>query len=519
MSSPVVDTSAGRLRGSTSESGIHRFVGVPYGEPTGGERRFEPPQRRAPWSGVRDATQYGPICPQLGALVDPAQSDARVIGEVRYLPQSEDCLVLNVWTPGLGDGVRRPVLLWLHGRGFSAGAGSEVWYDGANLAKRGDVVVVTVNHRLNAFGYLHLADHLGDEFDGSGVVGLLDVVLALEWVRDNAAAFGGDAGNVTIFGESGGGAKVSTMLALPAAKGLFHRAVVQSGPGLRAVERDAARAFTERLLAALEIPAKDARKLQQVAPQALLDAIAKLPPGKPGTGPFLLGSPAMFQLSPVVDGVHLPQHPFHPTAAPAGAAVPLMIGTNLDESAMFVAADPKRRKLSEADLVRRLGPMLGDKLDRVLSTYKRTRPDATPWDLFIAITTEPTRIMSMRLAERKAEGGTAPAYMYLFTWASDFMGGLFKSSHALEIPFVFDNVEGAPITGSRPDRGALAELMSETWLAFARNGDPNHAGLPSWRPYTKQRRDTMILDVPPRAEQAPRQEEIDAWRDIEVRRV
>jgi para-nitrobenzyl esterase len=227
----------------------------------------------------------------------------------------------------------------------------------------------------------------------------------------------------------------------------------------------------------------------------------------------------MFQLSPVVDGVHLPVHPFHPTAAPAGAAVPLMIGTNLDESAMFVAADPKRRKLSEPDLVRRLTPMLGDKLDRVLSTYQRTRPDATPWDLFIAITTEPTRIMSMRLAERKAEGGTAPAFMYLFTWATDFLGGLFKSSHALEIPFVFDNVEGAPITGARPDRGALAQLMSETWLAFARSGDPNHAGLPAWKPYTRAQRDTMILDVPPRADQAPRQEEIDAWRDIEVRRL
>ena len=196
-----------------------------------------------------------------------------------------------------------------------------------------------------------------------------------------------------------------------------------------------------------------------------------------------------------------------------------MIGTNFDESAMFVAADPKRRRLSEEDLVRRLGPMLGDKLERVLSTYRRTRPGATPWDLFIAITTEPTRIMSMRLAERKAEGGTAPVFMYLFSWASDFMGGLFKSAHALEIPFVFDNVEGVPITGDRPDKAALAEIMSQTWLAFARNGDPNHPALPAWRPYTRERRDTMILDVPPRAEQAPRQEEIDAWQGIEVRRL
>ncbi|HTO54070.1 MAG TPA: carboxylesterase/lipase family protein [Myxococcota bacterium] len=517
MSEPIVETSAGKLRG-TSQRGIHRFAGVPYGEPTGGERRFRPPQARAPWAGVRDALDFGPICPQLGSLVDPAQSDARTVGSVRYLPQSEDCLVLNVWTPGLSDGRRRPVMVWLHGRGFSAGAGSESMYDGANLARRGDVVVITVNHRLNAFGYLHLADLLGEDFSGSGVAGLLDVVVALEWVRDNAAAFGGDPGNVTLFGESGGGVKVSTMLALPAAKGLFQRAIVQSGPGLRGVERATAQAFTERLLAALEIPAADARKLQQLAPQQILDAVARMPAGARGSGPFLLGANAMFQLSPVVDGSHFPVHPFHPTAAPSGAQVPLLVGTNFDEAALFVAADPKRRRLSEDELRKRLVPMLGDKLERVLGTYQRTRPEATPWDLYIAIATEPTRIMSIRLAERKSEVGAAPAYMYLFSWASDFMGGLFKSAHALEIPFVFDNAESVPLTGSRADRAQLAELMTATWLAFARTGDPNHAAIPHWRPYTKERRDTMILDVPCRAEQAPRQEELDAWRGIELRR-
>jgi para-nitrobenzyl esterase len=517
MSEPVVESSAGRLRGTT-QNGIHRFAGVPYGESTGGERRFKRPQARAPWSGVRDATDFGPICPQLGSLVDPAQSDEKTVGAVRYLPQSEDCLVLNVWTPGLNDGRRRPVMVWLHGRGFSAGAGSESMYDGANLARRGDAVVITVNHRLNAFGYLHLADILGEEFSGSGVTGLLDVVLALEWVRDNAAVFGGDPGNVTLFGESGGGVKVSTMLALPAAKGLFHRAVVQSGPGVRGVERATAQAFTEKLLSALEIPVADARKLQQLPPQQILDAVIRMPAGPRGGGPFLLGTNALFSLSPVVDGSHFPVHPFHPEAAPSGRDVPLMIGTNLDEAALFVAADPKRRRLNEEDLRKRLVPMLGDKLERVLGTYQRTRPEATPWDLFIAIATEPSRIMSIRIAERKAEAAGAPAYMYLFTWQSDFMGGLFKAAHALEIPFVFDNAENVPLTGARADKRQLADLVSETWLAFARSGDPNHAGIPSWRPYSKERRDTMILDVPCRAEQGPRQEELDAWRGIELRR-
>src|SRR5262245_44268023 len=276
MGETLVETRAGKLRGTTQD-GIHRFAGIPYGAPTGGERRFLPPLPAAPWSGVRDATGFGPICPQQGSLVDPALSDAKVIGEVRYLPQSEDCLVLNVWTPALRDGVRRPVRVGLHGRGFLAGAGSEPLYDGAALARRGDAVIITINHRLNAFGFLHLTDALGEEFAGSGLAGLFDVVLALEWVRDNVESFGGDPNNVTIFGESGGGAKVSTMLAIPAARALFHRAVIQSGPGLTGVERTAAHEFTEQLLAKLEIPVQDARKLQLLPPERIFKAVNGLP--------------------------------------------------------------------------------------------------------------------------------------------------------------------------------------------------------------------------------------------------
>ncbi|MGZ4703614.1 MAG: carboxylesterase/lipase family protein [Acidimicrobiales bacterium] len=499
MSETWVETTAGPIRGELTE-GVHTFRGVPYGGPTGGLGRWRPPVPPAPWSEVRDATTFGPSCPQ------PA---ARPAGWAPEAVESEDCLVLNVWSAGL-DGDHRPVMVWFHGGEFAIGSGSWAVYDGAHLARRGDAVVLTVNHRLGALGYLHLGELLGGEYASSGNVGMLDLVAALEWVRDNIARFGGDAGNVTIFGESGGGAKVSTLLAMPSAAGLFHRAVVQSGPslGVRTVEQatdDAA-----KLLAELGLSVDGSADLREVPAEQIVAAQIAVSPGG-GTG---------IGFSPVLDGVVVTDHPGSALRRGAAPDVPMLIGCTRDEATLFLAGDPAFTdpgRLDQAALERRLDRYgLGEDRDRVLAAYRRSHPDDSLLDIYIAIVSDQMmRVPSIKMAELKEAGGQAPVFMYLFEWAA----GPLRSAHGFELPFVFDNV-GGDVLDATPGRVRLAAEMSEAWLAFTRSGDPGHDAIPDWPAYDLDQRATMIFDRGgSRLEHDPRAADRLAWDGMAVRSI
>jgi para-nitrobenzyl esterase len=502
---PIARTKLGRVRGATVD-GIHAFKGLRYGAPPVGELRFRPPQPAAAWKDVADATRFGAPCIQMatGASANPTTELSKQLATVfttstEMKIASEDCLFLNVWTPGVGDGAKRPVMVWLHGGGFAYGSGSWPVYDGHNLAKKGDVVVVTVNHRLNVFGYLHLGALAGKRYAQSGNAGMLDLVTALEWVRDNAAAFGGDAGNVTIFGESGGGVKVSTLMAMPAARGLFHRAVVQSGPGLRGVERDAATQLATSVLDELDVAADDAQALAQVPAEKVLAAAF--------AATASAGPAGAMRLAPVVDGAVLPRHPFEPDAPRETADVPMLVGWNKDEMTLFNAAEPWFGRLTEEELPKRVADVAGgeEKGAALLGALRELRPGYSPTYLLSgAISASRMFLGSVVLAERKAAQGAAPAYVYELVWETPVGDGIFKSPHTLEIPFVFANVDKAlPLTGAGPEAKTLERLMSDAWIAFARTGDPNTPELPDWPAYDATRRATMVFDTTPRVVDDP----------------
>jgi para-nitrobenzyl esterase len=499
----IVETTTGKIRGITIQ-GIKTFVGIPYGDTTAGENRFMPPKKPKPWGGVRDALIFGPRVPQRDTTSDI------VAVPIDWFNQSgrfgEDCLVLNVWTPGVNDGRKRPVMFWLHGGGFHQGSGMQTYYDGKALCRRGDVVVVTSNHRLASLGYLYLAELGGPDYAQTGNVGMLDIVAALEWVRDNIATFGGDPNNVMVFGCSGGGAKTSTLHAMPSAKGLFHRAIIQSGPGLKARTREEATKSAEQLLTALGIDKTRIRELHKMPIERILDAQSA------AEGPRQ-SMPAAY--APVVDGAVLPRNPFDPDAPEMSADVPLIIGTTKDEAAFFSINELDAvYSLDEQGLRTRVRAMLKDTTDQILSGYHRIYATDTPTDLLFRIVTDQRMwINSIKLAERKAALHRGLVYMYRWAWPTPVWGGRLRSTHGGELSFVFDTTDLAyTMTGGTAEARALAAKMSSTWIAFARSGDPNIKELPRWDPYTTETRATMVFNNNSTVVRDPEKQARELWQ-------
>jgi len=486
----VVETTAGRIRG-TSDRGVEIFKGIPYAEPPLGDFRFRPPRKPRPWTGVRDATEYGNMAVQSLNVFALPEDLLRIFTLAGKQKLDEDCLYLNVWTSGR-EGSERPVLFWCHGGAFITGSGSSPWSDGANLCRLDDVVVVSFNHRLGALGYLHLEDMAGG-FENAGLAGMLDIVAALEWVRDNIAQFGGDPNNVTIFGESGGGAKVSVLMAMPPAKGLFHKAIIQSGPAVQMANRGDGTRTARQMLEHLGLDAADAGRLRELPPAKLLEAQVKV---LAGVSRAAFADRRRPGFNPVIDGTLFPGGPFAPEAPLPSINVPLMIGSNKDEMTLFLGHMPWVADATFESLPESLTPYLGARAAEIVAIYRKAQPRLRPDEIAIAIVSDQgIRAPSLVIAERKLAQEAAPVFVYLFAWETPVLGGRLRSCHTLEIPFVFSNLETAELTGEDPARLSLGEIMSRAWIAFARSGDPSHPGLPVWPSYSPRMRATMIFDT------------------------
>ena len=502
----IVETVSGKVRGYI-RNGIYTYKGIPYGETTEGAARFMPPSKAKPWTGLRSSMQYGKVSPQGPRAGWNNDEEAWMFSWDDGI-QGEDCLRVNIWTPAINDHKKRPVMVWLHGGGYVAGSGQELRsYDGERLSRRGDVVVVSLNHRLGPFGFLNLASY-GEKYASSANVGMLDIVAALEWVRDNISNFGGDPGNVTIFGQSGGGGKVGTLMAMPFAQGLFHRAIVQSGSILKAGTQEKSAKLTSAVLEELNLSASQLDQLQTMPPQKLIEAgsaaMKKLNP----PGPFSWKNVAdRLGWGPVVDGKDLPTHPFDPAAPTVSANVPLMVGTVLNEF-MTALNHPEFENMTADEARKRVQEIYADKSDHIMEVFRAAHPKAKTFDIVSLIMTAPIRQSAITQAERKAAQNAAPAFVYWFQWKTPVLDGRPRAFHCSELSFCFDNTDRCEnMTGGGDEPRALAAKVSEAWIHFARTGNPNHSELPHWPAFTAENCPTMIFDTQCKMQNNPDKEE------------
>lgn len=504
---PVVDTTAGRVRG-IEQDGVYAFRGVPYAASTAGANRFLPPRKPQPWAGVRDCLDSGPMCPQVpsGLAAGMGRDFGLMFGVGPATTEaSEDCLALDVFTPGLGDGGKRPVMVWIHGGGFDIGTGSGPRSDGTHLAHRRDVVSVSINHRIGVLGYCHLGD-LDSRFAQSGNVGQLDIVAALEWVRDNIEAFGGDPRSVLVHGESGGGAKIHTLMAMPAAKGLFHRAICQSGvirktrQRSRLPDRAKATEAASLLLEEAGLSANQVEELQRLPVERVIGAAASF---GSRNRPF----------APVMGTADLPEDP-NQALANGSARVPFMVGCTKHEATFRLAVSQiDLTQVTDEGLRQRANEVAGERAEELIEGYRVNHPSFTPSELLVRMMSDRTRFASIEAAEAHIQGGGAPTFMYLFTWESPALPHL-KSAHGIDGCFYFDNTNAVEMAKGNSEAEQLAARASTAWTHFARSGNPSHRGLGTWPQYTLAQRATMILSARPHVANDPMDADRLLWERI-----
>lgn len=482
----ITQTESGKV-GGYFFNGVYIYKGIPYAK----AERFMPPVAPDKWSGVRSSRAYGPTCPQGKRMGWYSDEQAFAFNWDDGYP-GEDCLRVNIWSKGINDGKKRPVMVWLHGGGYSAGSGQELpSYDGTNLARKGDVVVVSLNHRLNVLGFLDLSAY-GQKYAKSGNVGLLDIVASLKWIKKNIASFGGDPSNITIFGQSGGGGKVSTLLNTPSAQGLFQKAIVESGSMLRTMEAKYSRRIGTRVVEKLGLNPSRIDEIQKVPYDKILAAgeaaivEVRKEADKEGFSSFIFG------WAPTVDGDVLPCQPFDPQAPEQAKDIPMLIGTTKHEFTTSTYV-PEFRDITKDQAISILKKKYGDRTDEFLKAFEKAYPDYQPKDLIdVDFIFRPSAVAQANL---KAAQQGAPVYMYLFTWESPILNGLFRSTHCMEIPFVFNNTQlHATMTGGGEEAQKLATIMSSAWVNFARTGNPNTDDLPNWEPYTPEKGATMFFN-------------------------